>query len=417
MPAVERKIMAKNKSSAKESDNSVWKRHRRIYAPVMFLIHGWIEKKFNFTYEDFDPNSIEGPMIVIPNHSCSWDPLLMLAAFRKRQMYFVASEHVLRMRLAGPILNFIGAPIPRRKASSGTAAVKSCLRHLRDGHSICLFAEGEQTWDGVSREVFPGTGKLVKQSGATLVTYRLEGAYLSLPRWARGVRKGKVFGRPAGVYPPEVLKGMKPDEINDLINRDLDYDVWKWQDEQSGGPVRFVCGKGAEPAGHLDKALFACPVCGAVGNLTAGGSEIGCSCGFRAEYTETGFFEPPEPFRTIAEWDRYDRARLEELMQSALGREASEKLFSDSCAELSLVEEGHRDHVILSGEISLSAGDGRAVLKIGDFAADLGDITMMAPVLSDLLLFSLDGSYYQIRTENTNLRKYNMAWEYIERNK
>ncbi|MBR6351735.1 MAG: 1-acyl-sn-glycerol-3-phosphate acyltransferase [Firmicutes bacterium] len=123
----------------------LWLRHRIIYRSVMVLISVWIRRKFNFSCDGFDPRSIEGPVIVIPNHSCAWDPLLMASAFKNRQMYFVASEHLLRTRFWGPIINFLVAPIPRKKASSGSSAVIAMLRHIKAGHSICLFAEGEQS--------------------------------------------------------------------------------------------------------------------------------------------------------------------------------------------------------------------------------------------------------------------------------
>lgn len=184
-------IMTENKDSQLRR---LWRRHNRIYRSVMVFLSLWIKHKFNFSQDGFDPRSIEGPIIVIPNHSCAWDPLLMASAFRKRQMYFVASEHVLRFRFWDPIINFLVAPIPRKKGSTASGTVISILRHIREGHSICLFAEGEQSWDGLSGHVFPATGKLVKQSGATLVTYRLEGAYLSLPRWACGHCKHPSLG-------------------------------------------------------------------------------------------------------------------------------------------------------------------------------------------------------------------------------
>ena len=77
--------------------------------------------------------------------------------------------------------------------------------------------------------MFSNTGKLVRNSGATLVTYRLEGNYLSAPRWGKGTRRGKINARLVGVYPPEELKKMKPDEITALINKDIFEDAWERQ--------------------------------------------------------------------------------------------------------------------------------------------------------------------------------------------
>ena len=239
-----------------QDKDALWIRHQKLYRLLTGVLDGYICRKFNYTYEDFDPGAIEGPLIIIPNHACAWDPLLIGAAMKKRQMYFVASEHLLRKKIAGPLISYLAGPIPRKKASTGTGTVMSCLRHLKAGHSICLFAEGEQSWNGISRPVFPATGKMVRQSGATLITYRLEGAFLSLPRWARGVRRGRVYGHPVGIYPPEELKKMKPEEINALIDRDICFDIREWQAQQPGGPVHFrLRGNKRGLAEKLEKAV------------------------------------------------------------------------------------------------------------------------------------------------------------------
>ena len=212
----------------------------------------WVCRKFNLTHEDLH---VDGPVLLIPNHVNAWDPLLVAMSLPKKQVYFVASEHIFRLGFVSRLLNWLVAPIARRKASSGTDTVKACLRHLRDGHSICLFAEGEQSWDGLNGHILPATGKLVKSSGATLVTYRLEGAYLSKPRWAKTVRRGRVHGRPVNIYPPDVLKTMSAAEVNAAIERDTFEDAWarqrQWQQDYRGKKL----------AEGLERAMYLCPRC------------------------------------------------------------------------------------------------------------------------------------------------------------
>ena len=76
------------------------KRHSFIwwfFRPLVQLIV-WI--KFNFRAKAVD---VKGPCIVLCNHVTDWDPLLLGAAFR-RQMYFVASEHILRLGFVSRLL-------------------------------------------------------------------------------------------------------------------------------------------------------------------------------------------------------------------------------------------------------------------------------------------------------------------------
>ena len=206
-----------------------WQRHQHIFRLINRTISHPICQKFNMTHEDLH---VDGPILLVPNHASAWDPLLVAASLRDKQVYYVASEHLFRLGLVSHVIDYLVAPIPRRKASTGMDTVKACLRHLKAGHSVCLFAEGEQCWAGQNNPIFPATGKLAKSSGATLVTYRLEGAYLSLPRWGRGIRRGRVHGHPVGIYPPEALRDMSAEEVNDLITRDIREDAWERQRQE-----------------------------------------------------------------------------------------------------------------------------------------------------------------------------------------
>ena len=340
----------------------------------------------------------DGPILLISNHANAWDPLFVGVCLRYKHVYYVASEHLFRLGLITRILNWMVAPIPRRKASSGMDTVKACLRHLREGHSVCLFAEGEQCWDGCSAPIFSATGKLAKSSGASLVTFRLEGAYLSLPRWAHGIRRGEVYAHPVGIYSPEQLSRMTAQEVNELIERDICEDEWE---RQRRNPV---CYHGKRLAEGIERALYACPVCQKIGTLQTHNDQIFCRCGFKRRYTETGFFEPADPFETIAEWDRWQR----ELLRSRSFPHEGDLLFSDSGIELSIVQQGHAEKLLGVGE--LCQYDDRLTLCGKEFA--LKEISNMALVQAHLLLFSRNGEYYQIRTRaESNLRKYLEIWK------
>ena len=370
-------------------------RHQRIWRVLHPVLQIWLSRKFNLKHEDLQ---VEGPVILIPNHVSAWDPFLVAMSLREKQVYFVASEHLFRLGLVSKLLNWLVAPIPRRKGTTGTDTVKACLRHLRQGHSVCLFAEGEQCWDGVSAPIFPATGKMVKASGATLVTYRLEGGYLSCPRWGRGVRRGAVYGHPVGVYPPEQLKDMSAQEVNALIQRDIEEDAWLRQQEKA---VHF---RGRNRAEGMERALYACPACLRIGTLRTAGDRIFCACGFERQYLETGFFSPAEPFARIDQWDQWQKALVKERGFSHAG----ELLFWDDGIELSRIQADHSEQSLLTGK--LEQYENRLVC--GDFVFPLEEIQTMAEVQTHLLLVHIQGEYYQLRTRTgANLKKYLDIWK------
>ena len=370
-------------------------RHRKIWKLIYPPLSFWLRRKFNYTPEIA---RIEGPCIVVPNHVTNFDPILVSLSFPDNQMYFVASEHIFRLGLVTRLLEWLVSPIPRRKGAAGTDAVMAILRRIREGASIGLFAEGDSSWDGRSTEIFPSTGKLIRASGATLVTYRLEGGHLSLPRWGKGVRKGKMRGHVVGVYPPEQLKKMKPGEICALVNRDIYEDAW--EREKAEG-VRFV---GKDAAENLETLLYICPACGKAGRLRSAGVWIHCDgCGFARRYTDTGALEPASPFANPGEWDLWQREKAKTLRPDAGGR-----LFADPDMRLKEILPKHRAKTLCSGTLELYETE----LRLGGEVFPLQEIHEMSVYGAKTLVFTCRERYFEIKSRQPRcVRKYLDYWK------
>ncbi len=406
------------------TDERLHRRRQRLWNLVCTVVHGPLVRKFNYSYDVSKLEGISGPLLVIPNHACAWDPLLAGVPFGRRQMYYVMSEHMARVPVAGKIIMLIMDPILRRKGSTDIEVVKNCLKHLKAGHSVCIFGEGDQSWDGVTGKVFPATGKLVKKSGATLVTFRLEGAFLSLPRWASGSRRGMIRGSIAGIYTPEELEKMSSEEVLCAIEKDLSFDIWEWQRSLPGGPVEFKGRRhNKDYAKGIEKLFFMCPGCGETGTLGTHNDQILCSCGFRARFLNTGFIEyetpveerPGHDMTTLKGWDSWQREELERKVAGLIGSGSDEELFSDSPVQLKRIERDHSETDLANGAVSVSFREGNAVLSAGDRSFDMKDIREMGLVLSRLILFSYNKEYYQISADEVNIRKYLLVWQIINR--
>nr|MCR5089394.1 1-acyl-sn-glycerol-3-phosphate acyltransferase [Oscillospiraceae bacterium] len=374
--------------------DKIYERHQRTWRVLYAMAHRSICGVFRLTHDDL---RIDGPCLIIPNHVSAWDPLLVAMSLREKQAYYVASEHIFRQGLLTSLLDWLVAPIPRKKGASGTDTVKACLRHLKNGHSVCLFAEGEQCWDGRSGHIFPATGKLARVSSATLVTFRIEGAYLSQPRWGKHIRRGRVHVGPVHIYPPEQLKSMTPEQINAVIETDIHEDAWERQKRE---PVKY---QGKRPAEGLEKALYLCPGCRRVGTLKTEKDRLFCSCGLSVVYTDRGSFAPENPFANLAEWEDWQRGTLR-----LRGFEHGEHLFSDRGIRLSRLLPGHREEIAETGD--LIQYEDRIIC--GEHVFPLAEIRDMAMVQASWLLFSCHDEYWQIRSEGkVNLRKYLEIWK------
>lgn len=360
------------------------------------LAHGFITRRFHLEAERLNP---VGPCLIIANHVTNWDPLMLAMSFPETPIRFVASEHIFRHGLISKLLEWLVAPIPRKKAASGADTVMAVLRALKAGDTVCIFAEGDAAWDGLTHPVFPATGKLARMAGVPLVTYRIEGGYLSLPRWAAGLRRGKVRGRQIGFYPPEELKMKKGPEITAVIDRDLREDAFARQ------RIEHVPYRGKNLAEDIERGFFICPKCGKPGTVRGLGDTVYCTCGMRLTYTEEGFFDPPIPVQTTAEWERLQQAALQKIC-----REKKDTLFSDSGLCLREIKNGHRERALGRGALSMRPD----TLEIAGRRFPLSEIDSMAMVKAHILLFSVGGVYYEIRADGEQcLRKYLMAWQII----
>lgn len=376
------------------------KRHaflEKAWRVLYAIVVPFVKLKFN-SYPD--NIKVDGPCIVISNHVSAWDPLLLGHSFPKMKLYFVASEHLLRMGFLSRLLQLFLEIIPRKKAAMGTDTVMGILRHLKAGHAVCLFAEGNSSWDGLSAKVFPATGKLVRTSGATLVTFRIEGGYLSAPRWGKGTRRGKVKGQKVGIYTPEQLKTMKPDEITELINRDIFEDAWERQ------KIEKIPFKGRNTARYIERVVFLCPKCRKIGGLKGEGKMLRCTCGLETRFTDIGFFDPPVPFENIAQWDKWQQQAIKDDDYVH-----GDSLFGDGDMSLTAINADHEETPIARGDLLATAD---AINCAGhEFA--FAEIDMMSLVQAKILLFSHQGNYYEIRANKPSChRKYLSVWECVK---
>lgn len=371
-------------------------RHQWVWRALRVLLLPWIRRRFRY---ECDPIPEQGPILLIANHVTSFDPFLVAIALGGHYAYFVATEQILRGFFGG-LIQWLVDPIPRKKGASSLDTVRKCVKHFRAGHSVCLFGEGEQSWDGRSVPVVEGTGSLARMAGVKLVTYRLEGGYLSRPRWGKSQRKGRVRGRLTGIYAPEALQAMTTREVNALINRDIGENAWARQEKD-----RTPC-PGRNLAEHLEKLLYLCPNCRKVGTLQSRGDRIMCPCGLSARYLDTGFFENNVPFPHLAAWEDWQKECLSR--RDFLVPEGATGLFGDTEARLSQIGDKHSARLLGVGTLAQE----EECLSCAGRRFPLGDISDMAMTRSNVLLFTCGGGYYEIRVSgNKNLRKYLEIWK------
>jgi 1-acyl-sn-glycerol-3-phosphate acyltransferase len=382
------------------------RRHKRVFEFCRTLLGGILKRIYRFHPEKAEIG--KGPYLITANHNGELDPALLALSFSEH-MYFVSSEHVFRKGFISKILVYFFAPIARVKGMTDATAALNIIRHLKKGTNVCLFAEGNRSYNGVTGPIFPATGKLAKAAGVPLVTYRFEGDYLTTPRWSKTTRKGYMKGYVVNVYAAEQLKQMTPEEVNDHIRADIWEDAFERQLQK---PYEF---KGKDLAKGLENALYFCPQCGRTGTLHSEGDTFSCTCGLRVRYTTTGFFDKVEPgdpepaFTTVRDWDFWQNKRILEYADSLAEDEVA---YSDEDVMLIAVEAGHRDSVAEIGKLTIS----KQALSVGSHSFPLDRVSSMGLVGIYKMLFSMDGKSYELRAAKTPYcgRKYFTFYELLK---
>lgn len=353
------------------------RRHRFFYRFLYDPVRLFLRLKFGYRFQKAE--NLPENYIVLSNHATDYDPILVAMSF-KRQMYFVASEHITRWKIAYPLLKYTFAPIVRYKGTVAASTVMDILRKTKKGESVCMFAEGVRTWDGVTCPIHPSTVQLIKASRCGLVTYRLSGGYLVSPMWAttEKLRRGPLSGAPVRVYTKEEIRAMSEEELTEAINADLYEDAY---DRQRSAPQKY---KGKHLAEGLEQFLFLCPHCRAHNSFRTENNRVICSsCEKDFTYNEYGFLENA-PFETVREFSLWQRAETERDAREGKSYRA------ESVSVAKIVK--HQSEPFTEGELQMSP----TALRCGELCVEMKDIPHMAMHGTQALVFAANGEYYEI---------------------
>lgn len=395
--------MSEENKKAAEKDH--YKRHVLIFRTFTILSRPF----FRILYGLKCPprRRINGPYVVVSNHVTNLDPWLLATGF-KNQMYFIASEQFYRRGFKSKILHWAFEPISKIKGASDKLTVMKSIRRLRENKNICVFPEGNRTFNGVTGKTELATGKFIKVGNAGLVTCRIEGGYMTFPRWGFGMRRGKMSAKIVNVYSREQIKNMSPEEITAVINRDIYVNAYEQQDKEH---FRY---KGKNLAYGMECACCVCPSCRTINSIKTEGNKIFCtSCNTSTELDEYGYFGENFPMRTVLDWDNWQENFYKEYVDSI--KDNDTPLFQDSDVNLRTVTADHETKIL---------GSGSFVMFKNRFELRSKEQTLTFPIsnVPDTSVYGKtnfdfsdsEGIHYELFTDKIiNVRKYLSCWKII----
>ncbi len=327
----------------------------------------------------------EGPCLILANHTNFFDPLILISRCKER-MNFVAGEHLFRSRFINWFLSKEIGCVACAKGENNAGTVKDLYKKTRRGEHVCLFGEGNITYDGSTDPITVTTGKLVKMLKCPVATVKITGGYAMMPRWSLSFHRGHVHCKLMNIYEPEQIRGMTPEAVTDLVNKDL------YQEE----PVENPDGKRAHfcRAKGLKLVLYACPCCKGLQTVQTKGRTLTCSaCGAKGIWTKRGSIESTDfPYHTLYEWNRWQQGYI-----PALAAGSGEICIQTQNASVwELASESHTSKEVTSGMLTLT----RTMLSCGEITLSLDEIAELDTRDKGVLIFSTAaGDYYEIRSK------------------
>ncbi len=296
---------------------------------VTFLI--WLLCKImligkNYQIEKINMEGLKPPYILLSNHMYFIDfELVALGTFPHRVNNVVTIDGYYRRPW---LMELIGA-ICTRKFTKDLHLVKSINRVLKRGDVLCMYPEARYSPCGTTSYMPESLGKLIRMSKVPVVAVVHHGNHLHTPFWNyRKPRKVPLHTTMTQILTAEQIKTMSVAEINEAVQKALEYNEYRYQQENGiliTEPFR---------AEGLHKVLYQCPHCMTESKMASEGTQLFCKeCGKRWNLNEDGTLSALQgetEFSHIPDWFEWEREQVRRQVESG------EYYFSDDVEVFSL---------------------------------------------------------------------------------
>ncbi len=359
-----------------------------VYRPLRFCADLFFRLKYGFRHDRMRLPA--GGTVVVANHTMDMDPFFCICCFPD-QMGIVMSEHLMRKPFLSKAIRFLIDVIIRVKTRTESQTAFAMIKSLKAGKNVLIFPEGSMTYTGVSKDMVGGLGRLIKISGANLVTVRLENTFAYSPRWSESSGRGKGYARIVHTYSSEELKGKKPEAIEEIIRDDTYFDLY-------AQPLPAI--RNRKRAEYLENFLYLCPSCGGLSTMHGHGTHFVCSCGLDLELDGNMRFHGKDgqdaPYDNLQEWYLWQTEETEKRADEWKKTENAITL-DDGIAFNSYTVSPPASKLLMTGQVRLFADRIEICGEQDKRVIALEDITDVTTVQHRILSFSVKHEeFYEI---------------------
>ena len=265
--------------------------------------------------------NVKGPFVIIANHQASLD-FVNLMASTKRPITFVVSNSFYNTLPVKGVMQKIGV-IPKQQFQTNITDLKRMKGVIEDGGILCVYPAGLMSEDGLSTPIPYGTYKFLKWLKADIYFAKTIGTYFSMPKWTKGMRRGRTFLDVYKLFDKDEIEKLEIDEIKEITDKAMLFDAYR---EQEKYLVKYAKGNNIE---GLENVLYMCPHCKTEYSVRVkDNSVIYCEkCGYEEKADKYGFLHNEKgigsEIRYPSDWSRIIYNDLKDKMLNGTDGELS----------------------------------------------------------------------------------------------
>ncbi len=185
----------------------------RTFIYTLARVVAWIGTHtiFPVKYDHKENFDLQGPYIAMSNHQSACDPLILAYPCKKYEFRFVGKKELNKNKFIAKLLAGLHM-ITVDRHNSDMAAMRLCVKTLRDGYVLAIFPEGTRHHKDLMEEVETGAAVLALRAKVPILPVYIE----SKPRFLRF--NHVVVGKPMDIS-DLTAQGFNTEVVESLCQR------------------------------------------------------------------------------------------------------------------------------------------------------------------------------------------------------
>lgn len=240
-----------------------------FFMPFIWLFCWIITKRNGLKIEKINMEGLKPPFLVLGTHHSFTDFYVTPLALMPYRANYVSELE--GFEAFGETLYRQVGCLGTRKFINDVDLVRNIKRCMDRKGILVLYPEARYANVGTVSKLPISVGKLINLLKVPVVVLNMHGNYLLSPIWNLDRRKDvKLSATITQVLTKEQITHTSPEEILDIVEKNLYYDEYAWQEEQ-GIKITYK-----NRAKGLHMPLYQCPVCKTEFSMDSEGTKLFC---------------------------------------------------------------------------------------------------------------------------------------------